>query len=199
MKKYFGLIMLMIVLVLLAGCTLTPATNSTTTVPTTIPATETAATAAPVVVTSQPAAVTTTAVVPVVSVTIVETTAVMLNVTITAMPNVTMPEQTATVAPAVTKPVTTNVIHIVNGSFVPSATTLLPGTGVSWINGDNVTHSVKSTGASSGMFNSGDILPGGQFPYSFGATEGTYTFNDPKFPNMTGKIIIKAGPSVVGY
>jgi len=114
------------------------------------------------------------------------------------VPNVTMTKQ-VTVAPTATKLVTKNVIHIVNGSFVPSATTLLPGTGVSWINDDSMIYSVKSTGTHAGMFNSGDMLPGGQFTFSFGADEGTYTFNDPKFPNMTGTIIIKSGPSIVGY
>jgi len=189
MKKYFGLLILVIVLVLATGCTQTPASAPATTAPTTVETT-----AAATVMTTE---------------TTTEMTTVAPTAEMTMVANVTQPPTTAevsnvtmaetTVQPAVTKLVTANVFHITNGSFVPSATTLLPGMGVSWINNDNVTHSVKSTGANAGMFNSGDILPGGQFTYSFGATEGTYTFNDPKFPNMTGTIIIKAGASVVGY
>jgi len=189
MKKYFGLIILVIVLVFATGCTQAPASAPATTAPTTV---ETTA-AATVMTTETTMEITTVA--PTVDMTTVAN--VTLPPTTAEVPNVTMVE--TTVQPAVTKLVTANVFRITKGSFVPSATTLLPGTGVSWINNDNVTHVVKSTGAHVGMFNSGEILPGGQFTYSFGATEGTYTYNDPNFPNMTGTIVIKAGASVVGY
>lgn len=189
MKSYFGLIILVLVLVLAAGCTDTPATRAVTTAPTTVTVPPEVTTAPPVAETSPMATVPTAGM----------TTAPNLTLPLTPIevPNLTLTEK-VTVAPTATKLVTKNVIHILNGSFVPSATTLLPGTGVSWINDDSGIHSVKSTGAHPGMFNSGEILPGEQFSFTFGADEGTYSFNDPKFTNMTGTIIIRSGPSVVG-
>jgi hypothetical protein len=46
------------------------------------------------------------------------------------------------------------------------------------------------------MFNSGDIAPGAQWGYTFGAKEGTFSFADAKFPQMNGTVIIKTGKTL---
>jgi plastocyanin len=108
-----------------------------------------------------------------------------------------------TVTPAVkrtlspqTKLVTT--IHIRNNTFVPRTLTVLPGTGITWINDDSAVQSVKTIGNNTGMFNSGDIIPGAQWSYTFGQREGSYEFADTYHPEMNGTIIIKQGVSFTG-
>jgi plastocyanin len=82
-------------------------------------------------------------------------------------------------------------IYIRNNTFVPQELTALPGTGITWINDDPGVHSVTSTGNATGMFNSGDILPGSQWSYTFGQREGRYEFTCSDHPEMKGAIIIK--------
>jgi plastocyanin len=55
-------------------------------------------------------------------------------------------------------------------------------------------HSVKATG----MFNSGSMVPGASFSFSFGETPGTYQYIDGYNPNMTGVIIIQKGAPLFG-
>jgi len=95
-----------------------------------------------------------------------------------------------------TKIVTT--IHIQNNTFVPQTLTVLPGTGITWINDDSSVQSVKSTGNTTGMFNSGDIILGAQWSYTFGQREGSYEFTSAYHPEMKGTIIIKKGVSNTG-
>ncbi len=66
-----------------------------------------------------------------------------------------------------------------------------PRTGITWINDDSAVHSVKTIGNATGMFNSGDILPGSQWSYTFGQREGRYEFTCSYHPEMKGAIIIK--------
>jgi plastocyanin len=77
-----------------------------------------------------------------------------------------------------------------NNAFVPQVLTALPGTGITWINDDGIVHSVKMSEADA-AFNSGDIMPGSTWSYSFGSREGNFTISDPKQPDMKGMIIIK--------
>jgi plastocyanin len=82
-------------------------------------------------------------------------------------------------------------IHMRNNTFVPEELTALPGTGIAWINDDSAVHSVKTIGNATGMFNSGDILPGSQWSYTFGQREGRYEYTCSYHPEMKGAIIIK--------
>ena len=83
------------------------------------------------------------------------------------------------------------VIHMKNNAFVPQVLTALPGTGITWINDDDSVHSIKMSGPNNAGFNSGDILPGATWSYSFGSREGNYTITDAKQPDMKGTVIIK--------
>jgi plastocyanin len=94
-----------------------------------------------------------------------------------------------------TKIVTT--IHMRNNLFVPPVLTVLPGTGITWINDDDVVHSLKMKGTDAG-FNSGDILPHAQWSYTFGGREGNFSISCVNHPDMKGTIIIKKGASIVG-
>ena len=99
-----------------------------------------------------------------------------------------VPVSTRTTSPS-GKVVTT--ISMRNNTFVPQELTALPGTGITWINDDPGVHSVISTGNATGMFNSGDLLPGSQWMYTFGQREGRYEFTCAYHPEMKGAIIIK--------
>jgi plastocyanin len=106
-----------------------------------------------------------------------------------------IPTVTRTLSPS-TKVVTT--FHMRNNAFVPQELTVLPGTGITWINDDDKVHTVKTIGTYAGKFNSGDILPGAQWGYTFGVQEGTYEFNCAYHPEMKGSVIIKkAGTSLI--
>lgn len=98
------------------------------------------------------------------------------------------PVATRTMSPSI-KVVTT--IYMRNNTFVPQELTVLPGTGITWINDDSIVHSVKTIGNATGMFNSGDLVPGSQWSYTFGHREGRYEFTCSYHPEMKGAIIIK--------
>jgi plastocyanin len=189
MKKLFGLCVLVIALVILSGCTQpaatqAPATPAPTTEPVTVTETAAPATTEPVV--SVPATNETTA---------IETTA---EPTLAAVPSTEITTAVpATPKPLVTKKVTTNVIHIRNNTFVPISTTVLPGTGITWINDDATTHALKATRPSGNIFSTGDIAPGSQWSYTVGATEETITFFDVSSPKVTGTIVIRNGQTLV--
>ena len=187
MKRVLGLCILVILFLALGGCMQpAPSVPTTTAAPTTaVPATPApvGTTVAPNETTVAPAATTAA-----------EVTTVAENVT----PAINETAVNETVAPAVpsaapTTVVTANYIHMQNNTFVPSATTVLPGTGIVWVNDDKVVHTVKATGAFEGMFNSGDIAPGARWDYTFGANTGSYTYTDPNYPGMNGTIIIQKG------
>ncbi len=105
-----------------------------------------------------------------------------------------LPTATRTDSP-LNKLVTT--IHMRNNSFVPRVLVALPGSGITWINDDAVPHSLKMSGSDGRFFNSGDIMPGSVYGYTFGKTEGNYTISDTRYPDMTGTIVIKMTSSVI--
>jgi plastocyanin len=182
MKTYIGLFILVIVLVAFSGCTAQQAKPAVTTA---IPATTAAATEVPTLSTPMPTTVSTT--VP----TAVPTTAAAP----VASANVTT---AATAGPDMTPSTKVTTIHIRNNTFVPDQLTVLPGTGITWINNDAVTHVVKASGDSAGKFTSSPMVNGASFIYTFGETTGTYEFMDPAYPDMKGTIFVKNGDSVVG-
>jgi plastocyanin len=99
-----------------------------------------------------------------------------------------LPIVTRTTSPSA-KVVTT--FHMRNNTFVPGELTVLPGTGITWINDDSAVHSVKTIGNATGMFNSGDIISGSQWSYTFGVREGRYEFTCSYHPDMKGTVIIQ--------
>ncbi len=186
MKLLMGFIILLVALVAITGCTQTASTPAQTTTETTAPATE---------VTTVVTTVATTE----------ETTVPVTNETIVA--NVTAPAENVTTAtttapvnvtPTVTAASQITTIHITKTGFTPQTDVVLPGTGISWVNDDNVTHSVKMIGNNTGMFNSGDIAPGAAFPYTFNEKTGTFTYAFADNTTITGTIIVKAGRTLTG-
>jgi plastocyanin len=91
--------------------------------------------------------------------------------------------------------VVVSTIHMRNNTFVPQELTVLPGTGITWINDDSAVHSVKTIGNATGMFNSGDIISGSQWSYTFGQREGRYEFTCTYHPDMKGAVIIQKADS----
>ena len=78
-------------------------------------------------------------------------------------------------------------ISMQGSSFTPSSLTVAVGTTVTWINKDNVTHTVTSDN-----FNSGDVIPGNNYSYTF-KTAGTFSYycKYHRSMGMTGKIIVQ--------
>jgi len=181
MKRLLGLFVLVIVLAMVSGCT-QPATTNATPVETTVVPTTTTATVSPTEATPVP----TTEAAPVATVT----------QTITTMAT-TVATVAKTAAPVMTPSTKITTIYIRNNTFVPQELTVLPGTGVIWVNDDATVHAIKTTGSHAGMFSSGDFVKGSQWDYTFGANEGTFNFID-TYSNATGVIIVKKGESLVG-
>jgi plastocyanin len=189
MKKLFGLCILVIFFLVATGCTQsTPSIPATTTVQTTV---------VPETTTSMATTVPTENATPVTTVDLNATT-VMTNVTTPAPAASAQTTVAQTPPPAQTQTVTVKVIHIQNGTFVPAATTVLPGTGITWVNDDIISHAVKATGDHTGMFNSGDIAPGSQWSYTFGAVEGNYGFTEPQFL-FNGTIVVQKPRTLSDY
>jgi len=185
MKKVIGLVLLLIVLVAVSGCTQPTKTVPATTTESTVVATTIETPAETTVAAPVETTVEVTTEVPA-QTTAAETAAA------TAVPNVT-----ATVVPSITF-AKVNFVHIVNNTFTPSTIMVLPGTGIIWINDDKAVHSVKMVGEHAGKFNSGDIATGAQWKYDFGDAEGTYQYADGYDLNVTGVVIIKKGDSLYG-
>ena len=171
MKKFIGLFILVIALVVISGCT-QPAQPAAVTTPV---ATTVVPTVPPTVATPVPTMEPTTVATPLSTTTIATTVA-----TVVKTP---LPVQTAS-----TK-ITT--IYIRNNSFVPQLLTVLPGTSITWINDDATVHAIKSTGSQNG-FRSGDFVKGSQVDYTFGADEGTFEIID-TYTNSTCTIVVKKG------
>lgn len=79
-----------------------------------------------------------------------------------------------------------NSISIANLAFSKPALTVAVGTTVTWMNNDNVTHTVTSD---NGTFDSGNLNPGSSFSYTFN-TAGTYSYHCKIHTYMTGVITV---------
>jgi plastocyanin len=169
MKKIFGFIILLIACVAFTGCTQQVAPEPVTTSPTTLSTPVSTTEATPVPTTLQ--------------------TTVPTSVSTTVVPTVKRTES------PLNKMVTT--VHMRNNAFVPEVLTALPGSGITWINDDSVPHSLKMNEADAG-FNTGDIMPGAQWSYTFGKKEGNYSIICIDHPTMKGTIMIKTTGSVIG-
>jgi len=60
----------------------------------------------------------------------------------------------------------------------------IPRSTFCWVNYDDATHRIESD---SGLFESGDILPGESYSFSFNTT-GTFGYHDGLFPSLTGVV-----------
>lgn len=195
MKRYLGVLILIIVLVAASGCTQqTKTTPATTTVPTEMPTEIPTVAATTIETTAAPMTTVTT-----VSTTVAETK-VVATVTAPAASNattvVTVP--TTIVTAGMTPSTKITVVHISNNTFTPSPLMVLPGTRITWDNDDNTIHSVKAIGTYQGKFNSGEIASKGQWGYDFGENEGIFEYADGYNKNVTGIIIVKKGESFYG-
>ena len=191
MKKVIGLVLLLIVLVAVSGCT-----NQTKTAPaTTVAPTEVATVVETVAETPVETPVETT--VETVAETPAETTAQPAETNVT-VETTAAPAATVTAVADLTPSTKITTIHIVNNSFSPATLMILPGTGITWVNDEATVHSVKMIGEHAGKFNSGDIVKGGSFGYTFGESEGTFEYADGYNPNLTGVIIVKKGSTFYG-
>jgi len=81
----------------------------------------------------------------------------------------------------------TNTVSIENFSFNPNTLTVPNGTTVTWINNDNVDHTVTAEG---GLFNSGPLSNGQNFTYTF-TVPGTYNYSCSIHTSMKGTILVQ--------
>ncbi|HWE96411.1 MAG TPA: cupredoxin family copper-binding protein [Tepidisphaeraceae bacterium] len=86
------------------------------------------------------------------------------------------------------QPSATSPVGIDNFSFIPAEITVPAGTTVTWVNHDDVPHTVTSTDK---RFASSPALDtDGRFSQTF-TTPGTYAYYCAVHPHMTGKVIVK--------
>lgn len=77
-------------------------------------------------------------------------------------------------------------VEIKSFSFQPESITVQVGGTVSWVNRDSVDHTVTSE---EGTFNSGNIMSGGEFKFTF-TKPGTYNYRCSIHPSMTGVVTV---------
>jgi plastocyanin len=91
------------------------------------------------------------------------------------------------VASAQEKPASTAEVKIDNFSFGPAAITVAIGTTVTWINRDDIPHTVVSTEK---VFKSKVLDTDEKFSYTF-TKPGDYPYFCSIHPKMTGKVIVQ--------
>jgi plastocyanin len=79
-------------------------------------------------------------------------------------------------------------VRIENFTFKNPVVTVKPGTTVSWINGDDIPHTVVSK---DGVFKSKVLDSGDRFSFAF-AKAGQFGYFCSIHPHMTGTIVVKA-------
>jgi amicyanin len=80
-----------------------------------------------------------------------------------------------------------NTVKIDNFTFNPREITVSPGTTITWVNGDDIPHTVVATNKA---FRSKVMDTEQQFSFAF-TTPGTYEYFCALHPHMTGKVIVK--------
>lgn len=79
-------------------------------------------------------------------------------------------------------------VTIRNMKFMPTDLTVWQGTTVTWMNQDNIAHTVTSDDTTSNVkFDSGTLQPGQNFSYTFSQT-GVYSYHCSIHPQMTGSV-----------
>jgi plastocyanin len=79
----------------------------------------------------------------------------------------------------------TNTVYMRNSVFSPSSLQVNINVTVTWMNDDNIIHSVT---ADDGSFDSGDVAPGATFTHTFSHT-GTYNYHCIHVSGMAGSIV----------
>jgi plastocyanin len=88
----------------------------------------------------------------------------------------------------------TMTVSIKNFAFDPPNATVAPGTTVTWVNNDQVPHTVT---ANDGAFDSGTLQPGQSYSFAFDKP-GTYAYHCNIHPDMTATVAVSgtsASPS----
>jgi len=80
-------------------------------------------------------------------------------------------------------------VTIGNFTFGPAVLTVAPGTTVTWLNGDDIPHTIVADDKRA--FRSKVLDSGDRFAFTF-AQPGTYAYFCSIHPHMTGKIVVKA-------
>jgi amicyanin len=80
-------------------------------------------------------------------------------------------------------------VSIANSVFAPKELIVTAGTTVTWVNADDVPHTVTST-ASPPLFDSRTLRADHTFSFEF-KTAGTYDYFCKVHPDMTGKVVVK--------
>jgi plastocyanin len=78
-------------------------------------------------------------------------------------------------------------VKIDNFSFLPQDITVAPGTMVTWVNQDDIPHTVTST---ADLFKSKALDTDDKFSFTFDKS-GTYEYYCSIHPKMTGKVIVQ--------
>jgi plastocyanin len=91
------------------------------------------------------------------------------------------------VSPAVAAP-SAAVVHIDNFTFNQAVVRVKPGTTVTWVNGDDIPHTVVARDKS---FKSKVLDTGDKFSFTF-AKPGEYEYFCSLHPHMTGRVIVGA-------
>src|SRR6187455_1077683 len=94
-----------------------------------------------------------------------------------------------------TKGITDHTIRMQNSTFLPATSTVPTNSKVTWVNDDNVIHTVT---AADGSFNSGDIAEGASYSRTF-ATTGTIKYYDSHTQSMTGILVVSDSSRAEGY
>ena len=104
------------------------------------------------------------------------------------MSNMNMPAKPTRIAPKnMQAEVAANQVVIENFSFAPATLTVTTGTKVTWINRDDVPHTVNENEK---RFKSGTMDTDDQFSYIF-SSPGTFSYFCALHPKMSGQIIVK--------
>ncbi|HEX5377022.1 MAG TPA: cupredoxin family copper-binding protein [Phenylobacterium sp.] len=93
----------------------------------------------------------------------------------------------ALTAPAAATPAPVTV-KIANFTFAATTVTVHPGTTVTWVNDDDIPHTIVADDKS---FRSKVLDTGDRFAFTF-AKRGTYGYFCSIHPHMTGKIVVEA-------
>jgi plastocyanin len=94
---------------------------------------------------------------------------------------------TVSAAPAATAP-PAPLVHIANFTFNQAAIVVKPGSTVTWVNDDDIPHTVTAVDKS---FKSKVLDTGERFSFTF-AKAGQFAYFCSLHPHMTGKVIVRA-------
>jgi plastocyanin len=78
-------------------------------------------------------------------------------------------------------------VNMDHNTFIPGEITVAPGTTVTWVNNENMPHTVAD---SNKAFRSKTLVKDASFSFTF-ATAGEYDYLCSIHPNMRGKVIVK--------